>query len=816
MNIAAVINYYFGSNKGSSNNLVNYFKNIVGVSEALIKRFSQILHFVTTDVVLLSLQHAMPNGTMVDPKISSERIKVIADSILEKLKKIRNGQKVFDDETMTDFKNFDTEIDKWSKTYNLNIQERCRMQCVLPKSKAETPKVHPQTFISQNYKCEALNKFTPDQTKEVAAYFNLICAKFKKLNEPAFLELANFFRNEVFTNKGKNNTLVRVRNIVRYIPTYGIYLSVLKHTPDGTFIDRKASSEAIIHWMTKVLSILKNVRQDPSCLPELAKEAFFKFNNNIDFWSKAINCYGVPHPSSTDKSTGTSSKLNCNGTIQKKKPQEQCPLPIKYEIFTIKKTSLFEAVKANIVTIYHWFFKYKCNMNLLAQFLHLHVKEKIKKEKLCKIINHHSNSFLEKYSNSIDESFSKLNPDFKHALVDIIESIQKNNWFFTVDEIVAGCNKIIGANNANEIPPDSVFQNLLPSLSSTTMFLNSFEGVERMIKNVKSFYSQLGTNDNVRTTFLHQTELVFPENIKKQVSVKFWFGYSLENRKVTSFALIVDESTKLSKKNGAWIKLDSGLQYKIDFPFQKQSKNEIEMITKIMDEDKDVRHLVIVDRVDPIMEPFFLRETQKKGNLVLRLPKCNPEMEPSNQINFGRLFQRIVTRHFFNHFKEHGTNDEEEIKDEEFVEAIECGTISLFNALTEDVLQEMYKDTGLNPIDIDRIFDADIGELDEKYRQLLQNDGDIIKIYMGTALWKNDIKPQKIKTTAATENKNENPKTSNNTLRLPNKNSNLRIRDPKTSEEQPMAKQKIKCTNWEVPLQQQQKITDNVSDFGVS
>ena len=192
--------------------------------------------------------------------------------------------------------------------------------------------------------------------------------------------------------------------------------------------------------------------------------------------------------------------------------------------------------------------------------------------------------------------------------------------------------------------------------------------------------------------------------------------------KQTSFALIVDESTKLSKKNGAWIKLDSGLQYKIDFPFQKQSKNEIEMITKIMDEDKDVRHLVIVDRVDPIMEPFFLRETQTKGNLVLRLPKCNPEMEPSNQINFGRLFQRIVTRHFFNHFKEHGTNDEEEIKDEEFVEAIECGTISLFNALTEDVLQEMYKDTGLNPIDIDRIFDADIGELDEKYRQLLQND----------------------------------------------------------------------------------------------
>ena len=812
MNLAAVINYFFGSNKSSSNTLVNYFKNIKGVSETQIKRFSHIFRFVNNGA-LLSLQQATPNGTMVDRNICNERIKVIADSILGKLKKIRSGLKVFDDETINDFNNFDAEVYKWSKTCNLNIQDRSRK----PKSKAELPELHPQTSISQNYKREALKKYSEDQMKEAAAFFNLMRAKLKKLNEPAFLELANYFKNALDEGKSKNNTLVRVRNIVRFIPSYGIDLSVQKYTPDGKFIDRKASSEAITTWVTKVLSILVSIRKDSSCLPEKAKEAFFKFNNSIDFWSKAIDCYDVSHPSNTDKSLGTSSSLNCNGIIQKKKPQDQCPLPTKYQLEKAKKTSLLEAVKANIVTVFHWFFKYKCNMNLLAQFLQLHVKEKIKNEKLCEVINHYSDSFLEKYCRSINENFSKLDSSFKCVLVDIIKSIQKNNWFFTVDEIVADCNKVIGVNNANGIPPDSVFQKLLPILTSTSMFLNSFEGVERMIKNIKSFHSQLRKNDNVRTTFMHQTELVFPDNIKKLVSVKFWFGYSLETRKIISFALIVDESSKLKKEScGAWIKLESGLQYKIDFPHREQAKNEIEMVTKIMDEDKDVRHLVIVDRIDPIMETFFLRETQKKGNLVLRLPKCNPEMEPSNQINFGRLFQRIVSRHFFNHFKEHGTSIKE-IKGEDFVEAIECGTISLNNVLTEDVLEEMYKDTGLNPIDLDRIFDADIGELDEKYRKLLKNDGDIINMYLGTALWKNDIKPQKIKSTAAIDNKNENenPKSLNKTPRIPNKN----IKGPKKSEgknEQSIAKPTIKCINWKVPLQQQQKKSDDVSDFAVS
>ena len=762
--ILAVLNYCSRSNYKHRTEMQNYFTEIDGITKQTLTRFFRIVRYVPKDGIFKSVQHKTPDGEEIDRRVADYRIKQIADTILERFKKIKTGVTVFDEESMTDFNNLDKNIKYWAENFKFSPKTKSKSKPTSPRIIDSTKPDRLQNPENIERKCSVFTQFSHEDITEAAAMLNF-ASRNKKTGESGCIELIRHFREK--RTDLSINTYKRIGNIIRYIPSHGIEDSLKKYTPNGTSIDRKSSPESIKSVMKELLQNLKSVRTN-DILSENTKVALTDFEKNINYWSKNIDL---------NRSSPNISQLSINSNDFNETKQVQCLLPSSYDMVNPTKDDLIEAVKINILPIFHMFFKYKCNLNLVAQNLTKRVTESCEEEKLSEMVKLCSASILQKYNDSIFQKFSKIDLNIQRILDEIIESITKTNWFFTLNNIVDVCNKSV-AEEKNKVSSDDVFQRLLPSLNSTCVLLNSIEGLKKMVENANSFYSKIGET-KPRTTYLHQTELILPVTIKKLVNVKFWFAYTAETKNAKYFALIVDESSKLSKENKAWAKTESGLQYKIDFPYQNQEKNEIEMIKKIMDEDNNVHHLVIVDRIESFMETCFLKNTQKKGNLVLRLPKCNPQEKPSGQRNFAQLIQRFTTRHFFNHFKKYFDHLESQaIEGQKIINAIVSGTKDLNRILTKKVLTEMYMDTGLFPMDVDRIFYTDLSKLDKKYKKILGVNGEIPSMHKGTALWKAYI-PERPTTTALIERRIKDHESSiNPTPEKINKPFNKQINKP--------------------------------------
>merc|ERR1719427_974392 len=131
--ILAVLNYCSRSNYKHRTEMQNYFTEIDGITKQTLTRFFRIVRYVPKDGIFKSVQHKTPDGEEIDRRVADYRIKQIADTILERFKKIKTGVTVFDEESMTDFNNLDKNIKYWAENFKFSPKTKSKSNPTSPK-----------------------------------------------------------------------------------------------------------------------------------------------------------------------------------------------------------------------------------------------------------------------------------------------------------------------------------------------------------------------------------------------------------------------------------------------------------------------------------------------------------------------------------------------------------------------------------------------------------------------------------------------------------------------------------------------------------